>query len=99
MTRAEVKERNILMMQDYANDVPVNDIKLRYGVKIANIYRTAFNFNIVRETKPKKVREELPPRLEALRQRYRDYDPITDNGKALNISMYDFDYIAMPKRF
>lgn len=42
------------------------------------------------------IREELPPRLEALRQKYKNLDRLDTQGISVRIS--DFEYGAMPKR-
>lgn len=42
------------------------------------------------------IREELPPRLEALRQKYKNLDRFDTQGISVRIS--DFEYDAQPKR-
>lgn len=44
---------------------------------------------------PVYVREELPPRLEALREKYKNLDRLDVQGISVRIS--DFDYSALPK--
>lgn len=44
---------------------------------------------------PVYVREELPPRLEALREKYKNLDRLDVQGISVRIS--DFDYMAEPK--
>ena len=100
MKRSDVKKRNLLVLQDYANDVPIQDISFKHGVTYANIYRIAFKNNMWRKRKSSKREvEELSPRLEALRQRYRAFDLAAEKTKTMQIRWWDLDITVQPKRF
>ena len=153
MTREQMKERNLKIVEDYKSGMEVKVIAIKYNISkcmISHIikpldipkgrYRTSSGRCVnhpdreaVKHTRlcleckraymraymreqyrkhykpigrnrkqkllpkpvPVYVREELPPRLEALRQKYKNLDRFDLQGISVRLS--DFDYTAQPK--
>lgn len=154
MTREQMKERNLKIVEDYKSGMEVKVIAIKYNISkcmISHIikpldipkgrYRTSSGKCVnhpdreaVKHTRlcleckraymraymreqyrkhykpigrnrkqkllpkpvPVYIREELPPRLEALRQKYKNLDRFDTQGISVRIS--DFEYDAQPKR-
>ena len=62
--------------------------KIKRGRKVGGI-----------RTKAPYIREKLPPRLEALREKYRNLEKVCETGDGAGVGVLDFEYNAMPKKW